>query len=473
MTVTLSNGKVVNRPRVDVYASMVTSNVDWITWMLTATKLAVFAQGEDSNHNYAMKHYILNPTLDRLFGLPGNVLEGTGVSNLIPSTSDWDISNVNDKLAGIYMDRVSNSWSLDENGNIVIHQEKKNFEFLLRNTDLITQNFDSTWRLFDSDDYYDWFGGLLNAARHFGANPDTAFVDIRNKNNYVVRDYDEEIEFEIRSLLTNPKYLDEWGKSEAGMNAWASRYQNMYGSLIVGSKSLNQGISEQLASSIMYMSQYVNGVGSAAAWQSSAAWMMYLAKQGMSSLDSKTVSELANQMISYATQYGVACCHHTCKNLDFNKWLLQVSTLSEAEKQKYAEVLAQATLTDSIYTASESANPDSSNNDANNGNTVNNGNNMENENAADNQQSNTNGIGVEGVKSESTANQLNSQSSDSQSTGDSAGESSSSSTAYEITKESTSLNISSESSMPAFFIVAVIAIILLFVAGYRRNKKED
>ncbi len=41
LTVTLSNGKVVNRPRVDVFASMVTSNVDWIKLMLTAVDLAL------------------------------------------------------------------------------------------------------------------------------------------------------------------------------------------------------------------------------------------------------------------------------------------------------------------------------------------------------------------------------------------------------------------------------------------------
>ena len=47
------------------------------------------------------------------------------------------------------------------------------FGALLTNVDLITQNFDSTWRFLDSDDYYDWFGGMKNAADIFKTNGDT------------------------------------------------------------------------------------------------------------------------------------------------------------------------------------------------------------------------------------------------------------------------------------------------------------
>ena len=127
--------------------------------MLTSVKLAKSAN-ESAKDNYVIKHFAENPSLDRLFGLPGNVLEGTGMSTLIPNTAHWNISSVNGYAADIYLNRVSYSWTLDDNGNIVIKQERKNYEHLLKNVDLITQNFDSTWRLFDSDDYYDWFGGL-------------------------------------------------------------------------------------------------------------------------------------------------------------------------------------------------------------------------------------------------------------------------------------------------------------------------
>ena len=121
LTVKLHNGAVVNRPRIDVFASMVTSNKDWIRWMLTSVKLAKSAN-ESAKDNYVIKHFAENPSLDRLFGLPGNVLEGTGMSTLIPNTAHWNISSVNGYAADIYLNRVSYSWTLDDNGNIVIKQ---------------------------------------------------------------------------------------------------------------------------------------------------------------------------------------------------------------------------------------------------------------------------------------------------------------------------------------------------------------
>ena len=57
LTVKLNNGNVVNRPRIDVFASMVTSNKDWINWMLTAVNLAAFAEDENETDNFVKKHY--------------------------------------------------------------------------------------------------------------------------------------------------------------------------------------------------------------------------------------------------------------------------------------------------------------------------------------------------------------------------------------------------------------------------------
>ena len=189
LNVTLNDGSVVKRPRVDVFVSMVINNKDWITWMLTALDFAANATAEDESNNYVIKHYNENPTLDRLFGLPGNVLEGTGMSNLIPNTADWNIDTVNEYATDIYLSRVSYSWTLDDKGNVVVKNQKDAYEYLLKKVDVISQNFDSTWRLFDSDDYYDWFGGLYNAAtvlkqKEGLEKPDTAFFDIRNKNKY-------------------------------------------------------------------------------------------------------------------------------------------------------------------------------------------------------------------------------------------------------------------------------------------------
>lgn len=498
LKVKLSNGTIVNRPRVDVYASMVTSNIDWITWLVTATRLAFNAPGEGPDVNYVKKHYAENPTLDRLFGLPGNILEGTGMSTFIPNTKDWDINTVNKVLSEIYMDKVSNSWTIDEDGKIVISEKKDDYAFLLGKTDLITQNLDSTWRVLDSDDYYDWFGGLLNAAVQHGAKPDTSFVDIRNKNDYSSKTMQDEIDYEVRSFLTNNKFLDAWGATDGGMNAYASKIQNLFGTLVVSDGKLNTQLGSQVAQSTLYMQQYVDSVTSAAAFSSASAWNIYMAltnkwemtdsegkpvdsnfkefltsesvskqdiDQFLDSLDPNVKSDLqklANEMMKTSIEYGVACCHHTCNNINFNKILMQVSTLSSKEKQQYSDILAQATLKDPIYQESNDEFVDEENSAIVNGTTENSG--------------SAGGITPVGnlpSSSQSNAKATNpSQPTDSQGAAGEAGESSDSK-AYEITKQSAKKSASSESSTPAVVIAAVIALIVLFGIGYIRNMGKD
>ena len=487
LTVKLSNGTVLNRPRIDVFASIVTSNKDWITWMLTAVKLAAFAEGEDETNNYVIKHYNENPMLDRLFGLPGNVLEGTGMSTLIPNTADWEKSTVNEVLMDVYLSRVSYSWSIDENGNIDIKNQKENFMYLLGKTDLITQNFDSTWRLFDSDDYYDWFGGLYNAAnilreRNGLSRPDTAFVDIRNKNKYVARTYQEEIEYESRTMLLNPKYympLITGGGS--GMNAYAARYQNMFGGLTVSNEHLGRELGQQMSNELLGMSGYIDGATSSFGYQTSLLWMVYLADQGTWDGDASTVQKLIDEYMRQAIEYGVACCHHTCKNLAFNAKIIQMSSLTPAQKAKFAEILAQATNTDPLYQMPEEEGTSGDNSGSSSGSTNNNGNDNSNAQELSNgtsqeKSSSSDGgrtaVGADGSQSGDAKAASEAESSAASASSSSAGDSGSK--AYELSEQSAAKSASAaESSMPVFVIIAVIILIAIFLVGYVRNDEDE
>ena len=486
LTVTLSNGTVVNRPRVDVFASMVTSNKDWISWMLTAVNYAAFAEGENETNNFVKKHYAETKSLDRLFGLPGNILEGTGMSNLIPSTSDWNISTVNSYAADVYLNKVSYSWTIDEKGNIVIKKEKDNYMYLLDNVDLITQNFDSTWRLFDSDDYYDWFGGLLNAAKTLKnqsgkADPDTAFVDIRNKNNYISRTYQEELEFEIRSMIVNPQYFQSLISTPAGMNSWASRMQNMYASTVLGGEGLNSALGNQMADTALSINSGVGKSTLAAGIQSSMAWLIYMNNQGLWKGDPAKVQQLVDSYMQSVIDYGVACCHHTCKNLAFNMELIQMSSLTPAQKQKFAEILAQATNTDPLYQMEQDVDNNVNQGDSNGKSSGNSDDGSQNANTLANGTSQQKSDGSNDGGHTSAGNDASqtgdaksaSDASSSQDASSSAG-SDSGAKAYELSDKSASKSVSAtESSMPIFVIIAVIALIAIFLIGYVRDDKDD
>ncbi|WP_368660128.1 cobaltochelatase subunit CobN [Methanobrevibacter sp.] len=488
LTVKLNNGTVVHRPRIDVFASIVTNNRDWINWMVTAVNLAAFAPYENETNNYVIKHYAENPSLDRLFGLPGNVLEGTGMSNLIPNTADWNIDTINEFAMDVYLSRVSYSWTIDENGNLVISNQKDNFIYLLNKTDLITQNFDSTWRLFDSDDYYDWFGGLYNAATVLRnqsglSRPDTSFVDIRVKNKYVARTYEEEIEYEIRTTLLNPKYyMPLITGGGTGMNSYAARYQNMFGGLTVSNNKLNAELGNQLANELLGMNGYIDGATTSAGYQTSLAWMIYLANQGTWSGDAKTVQKLVDEYMNQVIQYGVACCHHTCKNLEWNSKIIQMSSLTPSKKQQFSDILAQATNTDPLYQmeTQESTNGNaegSSNGNSNSG--SDNGNANQLANGTTQKQQSSDGFsgktsaGNDGGQTGEAKTASESQDSSSSASSASAGDSGNSK-AYELSEQSTSKSATAtESSMPMFVIIAVIILIVIFLAGYLRNPNDE
>ena len=482
LTVELNNGSVVNRPRVDVFASMVTNNKDWITWMLTSVNLALNATGENASNNYVIKHYEENPTLDRLFGLPGNVLEGTGMSNLIPNTADWSIDSVNQYAMDIYLSKVSYSWTLDEKGNIVVTNQKENYKYLLEKVDVITQNFDSTWRLFDSDDYYDWFGGLYNAANVLKnqsgkGKPDTAFFDIRNKNKYVSRTYQEEIEFEIRSILLNPQYYEALVNTPGGMNTYASRFQNFYASNVLGGEKLNKELGNQLADTVLTINSGVTNAQLAAGSQSSTAWMIYMSQQGIWDGDASTVQKLVDSYMQSVIDYGVACCHHTCKNLAWNAEIIQLSSLTPAQKQKFAEILAQATNTDPLYQQEqqngEQGNSGNSNGNSNNGNQNADAlvNNTSQQKSDGSDSGGKTAFGIEPSESGNAKTASQSQSSQDSSSGESGAGGAKS---YELSEKSASKSASStESSMPVFVIIAVIALIAIFLVGYLRDDDDD
>ncbi|KZX15722.1 aerobic cobaltochelatase subunit CobN [Methanobrevibacter cuticularis] len=468
LKVTLSNGVTISRPRVDVYASAVTSNPYWIGLMVSAVNLVFYnTTDEPESTNYVKKHYKENPSLDRLFGLPGAVLEGTGMSDYIPNTNKWyNNTDLSKELAELYLSRVSYSWSIDENGRLVVKNNRNTYEYLLKNVDLITQNIDSTWRFLDSDDYYDWFGGMLGASQYLGGKPNTAIVDIRNKNDMITRTLSEELEFEIRSMVMNPLYRDALLKTAAGWLAYADKYEYIFGFETVangqnGGSLISNTLWEGLAANLLGSAFTIDADYKSFSFQSMSGWVLVAAQKGMWKGDPKILQALADKYLNAAIQYGVACCHHTCANLDFNKWVLQISSLSADKKEQYSDILQKATLGAKVYSrdsAGTNGNPGQSNSQ---------GSSQSSKNSQDSSElsGEVGEVGETGKSSEikSEASSASSESGSSADQGDSK--------SYEVS-ESQSSNSSEDSSISAAFIVAVIALIALFAVGYIRMKKK-
>jgi len=336
LTITI-DGVTIQRPRIDVFTTAVIGNEIWINLMNNAVKL-VSEANETSDENYVIKHLAEDSSLDRIFGLDGLVLEGTGVSDLLPNTSKWGTS---EELASVYLSRVSYAWTSTDNG-VIIQQNQGTFQYLLKTADIITQNIDSTWRLLDSDDYYDWYGGMLLASQSLGGNPEGLLADIRNQNDIEIRNVQDEIELEIRSQLLNPTYMDSLLNTPSGWIEYAARYENLFG-IDATTGSLSNEMWTLVAQNLLSDSFTTTTNYQAFATQSMLGWVIEAARRDMWQADSQLLTSLVDKYIQSVNEYGVCCCHHTCGNLAFNQYMVMGSSLSTAQLQQFAGVLCAAT----------------------------------------------------------------------------------------------------------------------------------
>ena len=165
-----------------------------------------------------------------------------------------------------------------------------------------------------------------------------------------------------------------------------------------------------------------------------------------------------------AITYGVACCHHTCKNLEFNMKIIQASSLSPQQKAEYAKILSTATLTNPLYVIDDAPDDGDGQSDKPSSQILVNGSSESDGSSAG--AASPVGENPRSAQSDaSSAGQSGSSSSDS-------GKDSSQSKAYELTKSSPAKSASVQSSMPIVVIIAIIALIAIFLVGYLRNKDD-
>jgi cobaltochelatase CobN len=136
----------------------------------------------------------------RIFGSkPGAY--GAGLQGLIES-QNWQSDA---DLARAYL-----NWSSYAYTGTKTESAPEAFEQRLKQLQIVLHNQDNREHdLLDSDDYYQFQGGLTTAVRHLqGKNPVTYFGDNSNPNNPKVRHLKEEIAKVYRSRVINPKWIE-------------------------------------------------------------------------------------------------------------------------------------------------------------------------------------------------------------------------------------------------------------------------
>lgn len=284
-------------------------------------------------------------------------------------------------------------------------------------------------------------------------------------------------------MILNPKYRDELLKSASGWLSYSEKYEYIFGFVSTatgkGGKSLiSDSVWNGLAKNLLDSSFNVNSDYKSASFQSMAGWILVAAQKGMFKADPKVLQEIIDKYINATRNYGVACCHHTCANLEFNKWVVQASSLSYNEKKEFLEELQSSTKVKYDVSAilgteryegqlQEWGSQDLSGYQGKS-------------QYSPNTQGAMNPDGGSGDISSAGESGANGPNGEAGTSGDSSSQGDQSSSAagqgdsksYEVDKNQQNTS-GEESGVSAAFIVAVLALIGLFVVGYVRNKSEE
>lgn len=136
----------------------------------------------------------------RIFGAkPGAY--GAGLQGLMDSREWRDDSD----LASAYRNWGGYAYGQQDFGT----DAREQFSARLAEIELVVQNQDNREHdLLDSDDYYQFQGGMTAAVRHFsGQQPQIFFGDHSNPQSPRIRSLEQEISRVIRSRVTNPKWI--------------------------------------------------------------------------------------------------------------------------------------------------------------------------------------------------------------------------------------------------------------------------
>lgn len=136
----------------------------------------------------------------RIFGAkPGAY--GAGLQGLIDGRN-WDTDA---DLARAYLEWGAHAYGQDDYGS----EARASLSRRLAGIDLVMHNQDNREHdLLDSDDYYQFQGGMTAAVRHLGGTqPVVYFGDHSNPRSPAIRSLEEEISRVVRSRVTNPKWI--------------------------------------------------------------------------------------------------------------------------------------------------------------------------------------------------------------------------------------------------------------------------
>jgi cobaltochelatase CobN len=340
----------------DVYDNYVALNTDTLQAILNETI-------QDENLS-------LNVSLFRIFG-PADGNYGTGMANAVSASDTWED---NDALAQLYINRMSyvygqNIWgqSISEyirqqTGREVDIDNSVVFESNLNDTQAIFHSrSSSTYGSLDTDDFYQYVGGLYKAIEYIsGTAPDSYVVNLQNMGDLKVETLQTYLANELYARYFNPTWIN--GMQQHGFEG--ARQMEKFLENLWGWEALNPDLISDDVWNRVYENYFANGElsdwlkeNNPHAYQAMVARMTETARKGNWNVSEKTIRSLAVEQIQSVIKNGATCCHHTCGNFLNQEFvegiaqaLVEAEELSQDELDMYRTIMLAATSSPTIPT---------------------------------------------------------------------------------------------------------------------------
>ncbi|MCK9152049.1 cobaltochelatase subunit CobN [Methanobacterium alcaliphilum] len=455
----------LNRPRVDVVVTISGLFRDTFSYTIELLDDAfrfVSKLNESVANNYIRKHYLEDLikyngqgmssddaelyAMARIFGPPAEAY-GTGLSELSTTTTAWDDQS---ELVDTYLTRMSYFYGRNINAksglNAFINQ--------LTRIDATVQIRDGLYGVFDNDDVVQYLGGLTMAAKYLSGRDIQVYI-ANTRGTPKIETLSQFVNNEMRTRILNPKWAEGMLKNNfSGAHEIADHVENLFRWNAIDPTVTKDWMWKNIADMYILDSNYRNQMLKANpyAFASTAAWLLEAARRGMWKADSATLTKIANEYINAIKDYGVVCSHHTCANLEFNKWVAKVSSLPAATLKTYANIIKAATGQDIGLTSNNPSNPSQDDSSTS-------------ENGHSPSTGGSTGQSSSDGHSSSKSSDSISEKSASQNT---AGSEKSQQKSYEVTKNPQ--GSSDSTGVTAYAILGIIGLLGLFGLGYYRSR---
>jgi len=239
----------------------------------------------------------------RIFGEPPGTY-GTGVSELVKATSDWENKQ---ELTDVYMSRMSYVYGRNNYGKPATEA----FQQLLKNVEAVVQVRDSLYGVLDNDDVYQYLGGLKMAAEAAsGSKVETYIANTRNAANPTVQTFERFMTTELITRILNPEWIEGMLKEGyAGSRVITDHIANLFG--VDSTLDVVDDWAWQKVADKLIFDETIRSQLDPYTMQALIGWNLEAARRDMWNTDPETVAKMADLYVQNAAKYGVVCCHHT------------------------------------------------------------------------------------------------------------------------------------------------------------------